>query len=268
MRKGNSPLGLVGMTLGFSFLYLPIALLIIGSFNAGKAVNVWSGWSLHWYAQAFRNEQLVAAIWVSLQVGVAAASIATLIGTAGAFALTRLPAFHGRTAFRLGLLTPLVIPEVILGLSLLLLFVRLDLDRGLGTVILAHATFGAAYVAVVVSSRLSTFDRSMEEAAMDLGATPMRAFFRVTLPIVLPAVLAGWLLAFTLSLDDLVIASFTTGPGSATLPIRIYSEVRLGVKPEINAICTLVIGLIAVVIVVASLASKLSSDRGESAAPL
>lgn len=256
MRKGNSPLGLVGMTLGFSFLYLPIALLIIGSFNAGKAVNVWSGWSLHWYAQAFRNEQLVAAIWVSLQVGVAAASIATLIGTAGAFALTRLPAFHGRTAFRLGLLTPLVIPEVILGLSLLLLFVRLDLDRGLGTVILAHATFGAAYVAVVVSSRLSTFDRSMEEAAMDLGATPMRAFFRVTLPIVLPAVLAGWLLAFTLSLDDLVIASFASGPGATTLPQRLYGQVRLGVSPEINAVSTLLILTVTVLVIGASLASK------------
>ncbi len=256
MRKGNSPLGLAGMTVGFAFLYLPIVLLVIGSFNAGKAVNVWSGWSLHWYAQAFRNEQLVAAIWVSLQVGIASASLATLIGTAGAFALTRLRAFHGRTAFRLGLLTPLVIPEVILGLSLLLLFVRLDLDRGLGTVILAHATFGAAYVAVVVSSRLATFDRAMEEAAMDLGATPMRAFFRVTLPIVMPAVLAGWLLAFTLSLDDLVIASFTSGPGATTLPQRLYGQVRLGVSPEINAVSTLLILTVTVLVIGASLATK------------
>jgi putrescine transport system permease protein len=166
------------------------------------------------------------------------------------------------------LYAPLVMPEVITGLSLLLLFVALNAERGFWTVAIAHTTLTMCFVAVVVQSRLVALDRSLEEAAMDLGCDPFRAFVLVTLPLILPAVAAGWMLAFTLSLDDLVIASFTTGPGSATLPIRIYSEVRLGVKPEINAICTLVIGLIAVVIVVASLASKLSSDRGESAAPL
>jgi putrescine transport system permease protein len=161
-----------------------------------------------------------------------------------------------------------VMPEVITGLSLLLLFVALNAERGFWTVTIAHTTLTMCFVAVVVQSRLGPLDRSLEEAAMDLGCGPARAFLSATLPLILPAIAAGWMLAFTLSLDDLVIASFTTGPGSATLPIRIYSEVRLGVKPEINAICTLVIGLIAVVIVVASVASKLSSTRGESAAPL
>jgi putrescine transport system permease protein len=166
------------------------------------------------------------------------------------------------------LYAPLVMPEVITGLSLLLLFVALNAERGFWTVTIAHTTLTMCFVAVVVQSRLGPLDRSLEEAAMDLGCGPARAFLRVTLPLILPAIAAGWMLAFTLSLDDLVIASFTTGPGSATLPIRIYSEVRLGVKPEINAICTLVIGLIAMVIVVASFASKLSGARGDSAAPL
>ena len=166
------------------------------------------------------------------------------------------------------LYAPLVMPEVITGLSLLLLFVALNAERGFWTVTVAHATLTLCFVAVVVQSRLAPLDPTLEEAAMDLGCNPARAFLAVTLPLILPAVAAGWMLAFTLSLDDLVIASFATGPGSSTLPIRIYSEVRLGVKPEINAICTLVIALIAVVIVVASLVSKLTSARGESAAPL
>jgi putrescine transport system permease protein len=166
------------------------------------------------------------------------------------------------------LYAPLVMPEVITGLSLLLLFVALDAERGFVTVTIAHTTLTMCFVAVVVQSRLAGIDRSLEEAAMDLGRDPLRAFIAVTLPLIWPAIAAGWMLAFTLSLDDLVIASFTTGPGSATLPIRIYSEVRLGVKPEINAICTLIVGFIAVVIVLASLVSKLSSARGESAAPL
>jgi putrescine transport system permease protein len=166
------------------------------------------------------------------------------------------------------LYAPLVMPEVITGLSLLLLFVALDAERGFWTVTIAHTTLTLCFVAVVVQSRLGTLDRSLEEAAMDLGCDPARAFVAVTLPLIVPAIAAGWMLAFTLSLDDLVIATFTTGPGSETLPIRIYSEVKLGVKPEINAICALVVGLIAVVIVVASLVGKLSNSRGESAAPL
>lgn len=256
MRRGNGAFGVTALTAGFAFLYLPIALLVIGSFNAGRQVNVWAGWSTRWYAEALANQQLVASIWVSLQIALAAATLATVVGTVGAFVLTRLPRFRGRPLFRVGFLTPLVLPEVILGLALLLLFVRLDLDRGIGTVILAHATFGAAFVAVVVSSRLSTFDPALEAAAMDLGATPLRAFLRVTLPVIAPAVLAGWLLAFTLSLDDLVIASFASGPGATTLPMRIYSQVRLGVSPEINAISTMMIAVVTIAVIGASLAAK------------
>jgi putrescine transport system permease protein len=205
---------------------------------------------------------------MSLRVGVVSATAATLLGTLAAVALSRGERFKGRTLFSGMLYAPLVMPEVITGLSLLLLFVALNAERGFWTVTIAHTTLTMCFVATVVQARLSALDRSLEEAAMDLGCDPVRAFVAVTLPLMLPSIAAGWMLAFTLSLDDLVIASFTTGPGSATLPIRIYSEVRLGVKPEINAICTLIIGLIAVVIITASLASKLSSARGESAAPL
>jgi putrescine transport system permease protein len=183
-------------------------------------------------------------------------------------ALSRGEGFRGRTLFSGMLYAPLVMPEVITGLSLLLLFVALNAERGFWTVTVAHTTLTMCFVAVVVQSRLASIDRSLEEAAMDLGCGPAHAFLAVTLPLIIPAIAAGWMLAFTLSLDDLVIASFTTGPGSATLPIRIYSEVRLGVKPEINAICTLVIALIAIVIVVASLVSKLTGAQGKSAAPL
>ena len=196
------------------------------------------------------------------------ATAATVLGTLAAIALSRGENFRGRTLFSGMLYAPLVMPEVITGLSLLLLFVATAAERGFWTVTIAHTTLTMCFVTVVVQSRLSALDRSLEEAAMDLGCDPVRAFVLVTLPLIVPAIVAGWMLAFTLSLDDVVIASFTTGPGSATLPIRIYSEVRLGVKPEINAICTLVIALIAAIIVLASFASKLSSARGESAAPL
>ena len=211
---------------------------------------------------------MLEALWMSLRVALLSATLATGLGTLAAMALARGERFRGRTLMSGMLYAPLVMPEVITGLSLLLLFVALDAGRGFWTVTLAHTTLTMCFVAVVVLSRLAGLDRSLEEAAMDLGCAPARAFVAVTLPLLWPAIAAGWMLAFTLSLDDLVIASFTTGPGSATLPIRIYSEVRLGVKPEINAICTMVIGLIAVVIVVASFASKLSSAQGKSAAPL
>jgi putrescine transport system permease protein len=194
--------------------------------------------------------------------------LATVLGTLAAFVLVRLGRFGGRLLFSAMVYAPLVMPEVITGLSLLLLFVAIDAERGFWTVAIAHTTLTMCFVTVVVQSRLGSLDRSLEEAAMDLGCGPVRAFAAVTLPLIWPAIAAGWLLAFTLSLDDLVIASFTTGPGSATLPIRIYAEVRLGVKPEINAICTLVIAAVAMVIVVALLASKLSRAQGESAAPL
>jgi putrescine transport system permease protein len=241
---------------------------MIYSFNDSRLVTVWGGWSLRWYREFFNDSAMIEAVWMSVRVAATSATIATLLGTLAAVALSRGEGFRGRTLFSGMLYAPLVMPEVITGLSLLLLFVALDAERGFWTVTIAHTTLTMCFVAVVVQSRLGSLDRSLEEAAMDLGCDPVRAFLMVTLPLIIPAIAAGWMLAFTLSLDDLVIASFTTGPGSATLPIRIYSEVRLGVKPEINAICTLVVALIAIVIVVASLASKLTSAQSKSAAPL
>jgi putrescine transport system permease protein len=263
-----SRFNIASLVLGLAFLYLPILILVIYSFNASRLVTVWGGWSLRWYREFFNDGAMIEAAWMSLRVAATAATIATLLGTLAAVALSRGESFKGRMLFSSMLYAPLVMPEVITGLSLLLLFVALNAERGFWTVTIAHTTLTMCFVAVVVQSRLGSLDKSLEEAAMDLGCDPARAFLAVTLPLIIPAIAAGWMLAFTLSLDDLVIASFTTGPGSATLPIRIYSEVRLGVKPEINAICTLVIALIAIIIVAASLASKLSSSQGESAAPL
>jgi putrescine transport system permease protein len=266
--KRVSPFNITTLVLGLAFLYLPIVILVIYSFNASRLVTVWGGWSTRWYSEFFNDRAMLDAAWMSLRVGSVSATAATILGTLAAVALSRGERFKGRTLFSGMLYAPLVMPEVITGLSLLLLFVALNAERGFWTVTIAHTTLTMCFVATVVQARLSALDRSLEEAAMDLGCDPVRAFVAVTLPLILPSIAAGWMLAFTLSLDDLVIASFTTGPGSATLPIRIYSEVRLGVKPEINAICTLIIGAIAVLIVVASLASKLSGARGQSAAPL
>lgn len=263
-----SAFNIVALALGLAFLYLPIVVLVIYSFNASRLVTVWGGWSLRWYREFFHDDAMIAAAWMSLRVGATSASIATLLGTLAAVALSRGGRFRGRTLFSSMLYAPLVMPEVITGLSLLLLFVALDAERGFWTVTVAHTTLTMCFVAVVVQSRLTSLDRSLEEAAMDLGCNPARAFIAVTLPLIVPAVAAGWMLAFTLSLDDLVIASFTTGPGSTTLPIRIYSQVRLGVKPEINAICALVVALIALVIIGASLAAKLSGAKRETPAPL
>jgi putrescine transport system permease protein len=256
------------LALGLAFMYLPIVILVIYSFNGSRLVTVWGGWSLRWYSELFQDQAMLAAAWMSFRVAASSATLATLLGTLAAVALSRGGRFFGRIGFSSMLYAPLVMPEVITGLSLLLLFVAIDAGRGFWTVTIAHTTLTMCFVAVVVQSRLGAIDRSLEEAAMDLGCDPVRAFVAVTLPLILPAIAAGWMLAFTLSLDDLVIASFTTGPGSATLPIRIYSEVRLGVKPEINAICTLIIGAVTLLIIAASLASKISSARGESAAPL
>jgi putrescine transport system permease protein len=266
--KKLSPFNITALALGLAFLYLPIVILVIYSFNASRLVTVWGGWSTRWYTEFFNDAAMLDAAWMSFRVGAVSATAATLLGTLAAVALSRGAAFRGRTLFSGMLYAPMVMPEVITGLSLLLLFVALNAERGFWTVTVAHTTLTMCFVATVVQARLNALDRSLEEAAMDLGCDPLRAFIAVTLPLILPSIAAGWMLAFTLSLDDLVIASFTTGPGSATLPIRIYSEVRLGVKPEINAICTLIIGLIAVVIVVASLVAKLTGTRGESAAPL
>lgn len=251
-----SRFNLVSIVLGLTFLYVPILLLVIFSFNASRLVTVWGGFSTQWYAALFRNEALLDAAWVTIRLGVVSATLATLLGTMAAIAMVRFGRFLGRTLFTGMIYAPLVMPEVITGLSLLLLFVAVDLDRGFWTVAIAHTTFTMCFVAIVVQSRLVTFDRSLEEAAMDLGATPLRTFMAVTLPIIAPAVAAGWILAFTLSLDDLVIASFTSGPGATTLPMRIYSQVRLGVTPEINAACTVLIGIVALAVVILSAVMK------------
>src|SRR3954453_17700217 len=263
-----SRFNIASLVFGLAFMYLPIVILVIYSFNGSRLGTVWGGWSLRWYVELFHDRAMLEATLMSFRVAAASATLATLLGTLGAVALSRGEGFRGRTLFSGMLYAPLVMPEVITGLSLLLLFVAIDAGRGFWTVTIAHTTLTMCFVAVVVQSRLGGLDRSLEEAAMDLGCDPFRAFLRVTLPLIAPAIAAGWMLAFTLSLDDLVIASFTTGPGSTTLPIRIYSQVRLGVNPEINALCTLIIAVIAVLIVVASLASKLSSTEAKSAAPL
>lgn len=244
------------LTLGFAFLYLPMIILVIYSFNASKLVTVWAGFSTKWYGELLRNEAFLEAAWITLQVAVVSSTIATVLGTMAAYVLVRGGRFLGRTLFSGMIYAPLVMPEVITGLSLLLLFIGIGLDRGVLTIVLAHTTFSMCFVSVVVSSRLVTFDKSLEEAALDLGCTPFEAFRLVTLPIIAPAVISGWLLAFTLSLDDLVIASFTSGPSATTLPIKIWSSIRLGVSPEINALSTILIGLVTVGVVTASLVSK------------
>ncbi|MEM8539615.1 MAG: ABC transporter permease [Pseudomonadota bacterium] len=251
-----SAFNIVSIVFGFAFLYLPIVLLVIYSFNASKLVTVWAGFSTKWYVEMFNNQGLMDAAWVTLRVALLSASVATVLGTLAALTLVRYTRFTGRTLFTGMVYAPLVMPEVITGLSLLLLFVAIDFDRGFMTVTLAHVTFSMCFVAVVVQSRLVSFDNSLEEAAQDLGCTPFQAFYKVTLPVILPAVISGWMLAFTLSLDDLVIASFNSGPGATTLPMKIYSQVRLGVTPEINAVCTILIAMVATGVIIAALLNK------------
>ncbi len=259
MRRGPSLFNVVSVALGLAFLYLPIVILVIYSFNASRLVTIWGGWSLKWYGELLNDTAMLEAAWVSLRIAVLSATVATLLGTLAALALVRAGRFGGRMLFSGMIYAPLVMPEVITGLSLLLMFVAADIDRGFWTITAAHITLTTGFVTIVVQSRLAVFDRSLEEAAMDLGCPPIKTFLTITVPLIAPALIAGWMLAFVLSLDDLVIASFTTGPGATTLPIRIYSEVRLGVKPQINAICTIMIALVAVGIVAASLLAKFQS---------
>ena len=245
------------LAFGYAFLYLPIILLIIYSFNVSRLVTVWGGFSTKWYGELLHNEQILSAAWLSLKVATMNATVSMVLGTLAALTLVRFGRFRGRGLFSTMVSAPLVMPDVILGLASLLLFVAMDnlvgwpSGRGITTITLAHITFSAAYVTVVVQSRLTQMDISLEEAAMDLGARPWKVFALITLPIIAPALLAGWLLAFTLSLDDLVIASFVSGPGSTTLPMVIYSSVRLGVSPQINALATIVVVLVSLTIVLA-----------------
>ena len=250
------------IVVGMAFLYLPIAILVIYSFNNSRLVTVWGGWSTRWYGELFSDAPLIASALISLRLALISATAATLLGTLAAVALARFGRFSGRLLFSAMIYAPLVMPEVITGLSLLLLFVAVAVDRGFWTVAIAHTTMAMCFVTIIVQSRLVDFDISLEEAAMDLGAPPLRTFLSVTLPLIFPAIAAAWMLAFALSLDDLVIASFTTGPGATTLPIRIYSEVRLGVKPEMNAVCSIMVGVVGVAVILASLFAKLKGARG------
>ena len=246
---------LTALAFGFAFLYVPILSMVLFSFNESKLVTVWAGFSTKWYVALFNNEQMLDAARLSLQIASINATGAVILGTVAGLVLARFGRFKGRTLLSGMTTAPLVMPEVITGLSLLLLFVAMEQlfgwpqGRGVTTITLAHITFSMAYVTVVVQSRLTTFDESLEEAAMDLGARPAKVFFVITLPIILPAIISGWLLAFTLSWDDLVITSFVSGPGSTTLPMLIFSKVRLGVSPEINALATIMVLIVTIGIV-------------------
>ena len=250
MNRQRSVFLLSALCFGYAFLYIPIALLIIYSFNDSRIVSVWGGFSLRWYFALLENAQIIDAALLSLRIAFISATFATALGALAGLALTRMGRFRGKTLFTGMIAAPLVMPEVITGLSLLLLFVSLqDLigwpgERGATTIAIAHITFSMAYVAVIVQARLTTLDESLQEAAMDLGGRPFRVTMDITLPIIAPALLAGWLLAFTLSLDDLVIASFVSGPGASTLPMWIFSKIRLGVTPDVNALATVIIVLV------------------------
>ena len=245
------------LSFGLAFLYAPIALLVVYSFNASRLVTVWAGFSTHWYGALIADNQFRDAAATSLEVAAMAASLALVLGTFGGFALARFTRFPGRSIFGFALLAPLVVPEIILGLSLLLFFVASQeligwpTSRGVMTITIAHATFGASFVAVLVRAQLASFDRTLEEAALDLGARPWAVLARITLPGIRPALISGWLLAFTLSLDDLVVASFVTGPSATTLPMAVFSSVRLGVSPEVNALATLFLGAVFVLVAAA-----------------
>ncbi len=249
------------LTLGFAFLYVPILILMAYSFNESKLASVWSGFSFKWYGALFRDRDMLAAAWLSLKLAFFSATGAMVLGTLASLVMTRMHHFRSRTLFGALITAPLVMPEVILGLSLLLLFVSMGnalngmgigqfQPKGMLTLWIAHVTFTLAFVTVVISSRMSELDKSLEEAAMDLGANRVKVFFQITLPIIAPALVAGWLLAFTLSLDDVVISSFVSGPGSTTLPIKVFSSVRLGLNPKINALATIMVTIVSLVAVI------------------
>ena len=269
MNQRRSFFVLTMMVFGFAFLYIPILSLIFYSFNESRLVTVWKGFSTKWYVELFHNDAILNAAKLSLKVATVNATGATILGTMAGLALARFGRFRSRSLLA-GLTTaPLVMPEVITGLSMLLLFVAMEqifgwpAGRGFTTIVIAHITFSMAYVTVVVQSRLATLDESLEEAAMDLGARPAKVFFLITLPIIMPAILAGWLLAFTLSWDDLVITSFVNGPGSSTLPVLIFSKVRLGVSPDINALATILVLIVATGIVAAGMLMARQQRRRE-----
>ncbi|MGK2889392.1 MAG: putrescine ABC transporter permease PotI [Candidatus Malihini olakiniferum] len=249
----RSPWRTLILVIGFTFLYAPMLMLVIYSFNSSKLVTVWTGWSTQWYSALFHDSAMMGAVALSLTIAAASATIAVVLGTLAAVVMVRFVSFRGSNGFAFMLTAPLVMPDVITGLSLLLLFVALGhaigwpLERGMLTIWLAHVTFCTAYVTVVISARLCELDCYIEEAAMDLGAAPLKVFFIITVPMIAPALVSGWLLAFTLSLDDLVIASFVSGPGATTLPMLVFSSVRMGVNPQINALASLILLVVGVI---------------------
>lgn len=251
------PIVMTVLMFGYAFLYGLIASLIIYSFNENRLVTVWSGFSTRWYGELLQNDQILGAAWLSIKIAATNATFAVILGTLAAMAMVRYRRFRGRQVLETMLTAPLVMPEVIIGLSMLLLFVALERftgwpsGRGQMTITIAHITFSMAYVTIVVQSRLAHMDQSLEEAAMDLGAKPLKVFFAITMPLITPALLAGWLLAFTLSMDDLVVASFVSGPGSTTLPMVVYSSVRLGVSPQINALATIIVVTVSIAVAIA-----------------
>ena len=250
-RSGLSPGLRLMLALGFAFLYIPILSLIVYSFNESKLVTVWSGFSFKWYGELFQDAGIMDAAWVSIRVAFFTACASVVLATIAAMVMTRFRKFRGKTLFGALITAPLVMPEVITGLSILLLFVSIGMARGMTTIWIAHVTFCVSFVAVVVSSRLGELDKSIEEAAMDLGANRVKVFFLITLPIIMPALISGWLLAFTLSIDDLVVASFVSGPSSTTLPMKVFSSVRLGLSPKINALATLMILAVSIAALIA-----------------
>ncbi|HEU4604033.1 MAG TPA: ABC transporter permease subunit [Steroidobacteraceae bacterium] len=261
MNHKRSMFLLTALVLGFAFLYIPILSMIVYSFNESRLVTVWGGFSVKWYGVLLDNRQMIDAAWLSLRIATVTATGAVIIGTMAGLALARFGQFKTRTVFSGMVTAPLVMPEVITGLSLLLLFVALGPlhyvpipeERGFTTITIAHMTLTISYVTVIVQSRLSTMDDSLEEAAMDLGARPFKVFLLITLPIIAPAMISGWLLSFTLSLDDLVIASFTSGPSTNTLPMMIFSTVRRGITPQINALATIMVAIVTVFVIAAGL---------------
>jgi putrescine transport system permease protein len=258
--SGNRPVFLLSvLVFGFAFLYIPILSVMLFSFNESRLVTVWGGFSFKWYGELFEDRQMLAAVWLSLRIAAVTATGAVIIGTLAGLVLARFGKFRGRTLLSGMVTAPLVMPEVITGLSLLLLFVALAPlwfvpdEFGFSTIAIAHITLTLSYVTVVVQSRLSTMDDSLEEAAMDLGARPTKVFLLITLPIIAPAIVSGWLLAFTLSLDDLVIATFAAGPSTNTLPMMIFSTVRRGITPKINALATIMVSVVALFVIIAGI---------------
>jgi len=255
------------LAFGYAFLYIPLVSVVVYSFNDSKLATVWGGFSTRWYGELLRNDQVLDAAFLSLRIAATSATFATILGTMAGLVLVRFGRFKGRTLFSGMITSPLVMPEVITGLSLLLFFVSLQgligwpSQRGFSTIAIAHTTFSMAFVAVIIQSRLAAMDESLEEAAMDLGGHPMRVVFDITLPLIAPAMVAGWLLAFTLSLDDLVIASFVSGPGSSTLPMYIFSKVKLGVTPDINALASLFILIVVVGLIIAWMTMRKTQAR-------